>query len=276
MNNIVATLIRVGGFAAAFTAFMVIAALVAGGQPGSLVVQGVAMLFAALGATVLLMRFDGRRPLVELGLERAAALSDTGGGFLLGIIIVVPVLVLAIVAGGLRYGQDDGTVVQYLSTGAWTVLVILGAAAAEEFMFRGYPLRVLAERWGTVVALVLTTAAFSVVHGSNPHVGPLALANIALAGLLLGMILLVTGSLWWAIGLHAGWNFATSFVADLPVSGLVLVDAPLIEMTAAGNVLLTGGEFGLEGGLAATAGLLLAVGYLAHRWRASCGSNASQ
>ena len=276
MNDVVAALVRVGGFGAAFAGFMLVAALAAGGRPGSLAAQGAAMLVAALAATVLVMRFDGRRPLVELGLEKAAALRDAGGGFLFGIIIVVPVLVLAVLAGGLRYGPDEGTVVQYVSTGAWTVFVILGAAAAEEFLFRGYPRRVLAERWGAAAALALTTAAFSVAHGANPHVGPLALANIGLAGLLLGMMLLVTGSLWWAIGLHAGWNFATSFVADLPVSGLSLVDAPLIDVTVPGNALLTGGEFGLEGGLAATVGLLLAVGYLAHRWRATCGSNASE
>lgn len=270
MDKIVATAIRLGGFAAAFVALLLVAALAAGGRIESMAVQGTAMLGAALGATLLALRFDGRRPLAELGLERAAALRDSSGGFLLGVVIVVPVVVLAVLAGGLRYGSDDGTVVEYLSTGAWTVAVLLGAAAAEEFLFRGYPLRVLAERWGSVAALALTTVAFSAVHGSNPHVGALALVNIALAGLLLGMILLVTGSLWWAIGLHAGWNFATSFVADLPVSGLVLVDAPLIEVTKAGNTLLTGGAFGLEGGLAATAGLLLAVGCLAQKWRAAC------
>lgn len=270
MDGVVATLIRLGGFTVAFVALLLAAALVGGGRIDSMAMQGAAMLVAALGATALALRFDGRRPLAELGLERTAALRDSGGGFLLGVVIVVPVIVLAILAGGMRYGSDDGTVVQYISTGAWTVAVLLCAAAAEEFLFRGYPLRVLAERWGSAAALVLTTVAFSAVHGANPHVGVLALVNIALAGLLLGMILLVTGSLWWAIGLHAGWNFATSFVADLPVSGLVLVDAPLIEVTAAGNTLLTGGAFGLEGGLAATAGLLLAVGCLAHRWRAAC------
>lgn len=270
MDRVVPTLIRLGGFAVAFAALLLALASVAGGRIESMAVQGLVMLVAVLGATAVALRLDGRRPLVELGLERAAALRDSGGGFLLGVVIVVPVIVLAITAGGLRYGSDSGTVVQYLSTAIWTAVVILGAAAAEEFLFRGYPLRVLAERWGSVAALVLTTVAFSALHGSNPHVGALALVNIALAGLLLGMILLVTGSLWWAIGLHAGWNFATSFVADLPVSGLVLVDAPLIEVTAAGNPLLTGGAFGLEGGLAATVGLLLAVGSLAHKWRTAC------
>lgn len=267
MKKVLGAVVRVGGFAAIFVALLVGAALLAGGAAERMSVQGVMTLLAALGASILVLRYDGRRPLRDLWLDRPGALSGSGGGFLLGVLIVVPVLVLAVAVGGLRYGSDQGTVLQYLSTAAWTVVVLLGPAAAEELLFRGYPMRVLMERWGNAAALVLTTIAFSILHGSNPHVGPLALVNIALAGLLLGMILLVTGSLWWAIGLHLGWNFATTFLADLPVSGLSFVDAPLVEVTQAGNALVTGGEFGLEGGLAATAGLLAAVGFLAARAR---------
>lgn len=267
MKEVLGTLLRLGGFAAVFVALLVGAALLAGEEAGGMGVQGAMSLLAALGASILVLRCDGRRSLRELGLGSAGALRGSGGGFLLGVVIVVPVLFLAVAAGGLRYGSEQGTVLEYLSTGAWTIVVLLGPAAAEELLFRGYPMRVLTEHWGTGAALVLTTLAFSLVHGSNPNVSPLALVNIALAGLLLGMILLVTGSLWWAIGLHAGWNFAIAFLADLPVSGLTIVDAPLVEVTEAGNTLLTGGEFGLEGGLAATAGLLAAVGFLAARQR---------
>lgn len=266
MGKVFATLIRLGGFAASFVALLAGAMLVAG-NPDGLSAQGVLTLLAAVGASVVALRFDGRRTFGELGLDRATLVRGTGGGFLLGVVIVVPVLILAVVAGGLRYGPDDGTVVEYLFTGAWTALVLMGPAAAEELLFRGYPMRVLADRWGTVAALALTTAAFSLLHGANPHVGGLALVNIGLAGLLLGMILLVTGSLWWAIGLHAGWNFATTFVADLPVSGLDIVDAPLVEVTQPGNALLAGGDFGLEGGLAATLGLVVAIGLLARKWK---------
>lgn len=267
MKDFLAVLVRVGGFAIIFVALALAAALLAGDAVERVSVQGLVTLVAALGASVLALRYDGGRPLRDLGLERAGALTGSGGGFLLGVVIVVPVLVLAVAAGGLRYGSDRGTALQYLATGAWTAIVLLGPAAAEELLFRGYPMRVLMERWGPAAALLLTTIAFSVLHGSNPNVGPLALVNIALAGLLLGMILLVTGSLWWAIGLHLGWNFATAFLADLPVSGLVIVDAPLVEVTAPGNPLVTGGDFGLEGGLAATAGLAAAVGFLAVRAR---------
>ena len=274
MTKVLGALVRLGGFAAIFMALLVGAALLAGGAVERMSVQGVMTLLAALGASILVLRYDGRRPLRDLWLDRPGALSGSGGGFLLGVVIVIPILALAVAAGGLRYGSDQGTVLQYLSTGAWTVVVLLGPAAAEELLFRGYPMRVLMERWGVAAALVLTTIAFSVLHGSNPHVGPLALANIALAGLLLGLILVVTGSLWWAIGLHLGWNFAVTFVADLPVSGLTVVDAPLVEVTQAGNPLVTGGDFGLEGGLAATAGLLAAVGFLAARARSGSGARA--
>ena len=41
---------------------------------------------------------------------------------------------------------------------------------------------------------------------------PLTLLNIAMAGVLLGVVRIVTGSLWHAIGVHLGWNFATAFL----------------------------------------------------------------
>ena len=275
MKEVLGTLVRLVGFAFLFIAILIAAALLVGDAAAdSMGIQGAVTFLAALGATAIVLRFDGRRSLGELGLGRVGALRASGGGFLLGVVIMVPILILAVVAGGLRYGSDQGTVLQYLSTGVWTVVVLLGPAAAEELLFRGYPMRVLTERWGAVAALVLTTLAFSLVHGSNPNFAPLALVNIALAGLLLGLILLVTGSLWWAIGLHLGWNFATTYLADLPVSGLVIVDAPLVEVTQPGNPLLTGGEFGLEGGLAATAGLLVAVGFLAARHFTALGTRA--
>ena len=191
---------------------------------------------------------------------------------MLGIAIVLPAVALAAGAGGLRYALDAGTWMEYAATGLWTCLILLVAASGEEILVRGYPLRVLVERWGRWPALALTSAVFTLLHGANPHVGGIAFLNIILAGVLLGIVCLKTGDLWWAIGVHTGWNLATGFVADLPVSGLRLVDAPLIEVSAAGAVLWAGGDFGLEGGLAATLALALAIpvvartGVVPSRW----------
>jgi len=257
-SEIAPILFRLGGFAALFVAIS-IALMVLAGLPDSLAAQASLQLVAAVGASAIVLWMDGKRALPAIGLPRQGAFPGLLWGTLLGIGIVLPALALAVGLGGLRYGPEGGTVIEYAATGLWTGLILLPAAAGEEIAVRGYPLRVLVDRWGPWPALAVTSAAFSLMHGFNPGVGRLAFLNIALAGVLLGLVCLKTGDLWWATGVHMGWNLATGFVADLPVSGLELVDAPLIEVSALGTALVTGGDFGLEGGLAATFALALAI-----------------
>ena len=251
-------LLRLGGFAGLFLLFLAGIAVL-WGRPETIVAQGSLQLVAALAASVVVLRIDGRRSLPSIGLPRAGAARGLGGGLTLGTAIVLPALAVAVGAGGLRYGWDEGTWIEYAATGFWTVVILLVAAAGEEILVRGYPLRVLAERWGPRPAIASTSVVFSVLHGGNPSAGGVALVNILLAGVLLGLVCLRTGDLWWATGMHAGWNLGTGFVADLPVSGLRLVDAPAIDVASRGAALWTGGDFGLEGGLAATFALALAI-----------------
>lgn len=255
---VVPVLFRLFGFAGLFIG---VAAVLFGlaGMPTSLAAQGSLGLVAAVVASAIVLRIDGKRSLPAIGLPRQGAGRGLLRGTLLGIAIVLPALAIAVGLGGLRYGSAGGTAVEYAATGIWTALILLPAAAGEEIALRGYPLRVLVDRWGRWLALAVTSAAFSLLHGANPNVGRLAFLNIVLAGILLGLICLKTGDLWWATGVHLGWNLATGFLADLPVSGLKVVDAPLMEVTETGAVLVTGGDFGLEGGLAATAALALAI-----------------
>ena len=257
-SEVAPILFRLGGFSALFVA-IAIALFGLAGMPDSLAAEGSLQLVAAVAASAIVLWMDGRRPLPAIGLPRNGAARGLLWGTLLGIGIVLPALAIAVGLGGLRYGVEGGTVIEYAATGLWTALILLPAAAGEEIAVRGYPLRVLVDRWGPWPALALTSAAFSVLHGANPNVGPLAFLNIALAGVLLGVVCLKTGDLWWATGVHAGWNLATGFVADMPVSGLELVDAPLVEVSVMGTAWVTGGDFGLEGGVAATAALGLAI-----------------
>ncbi len=243
------------------------------GAPESVASQGSVQLVAGLVATLVILRVDGKRGLSTIGLPLRGAVRGVAGGMLLGIVVIVAVLAIAVGAGGLRYAGDEGTLVEYGAMALWTALVLLVAGTGEEVLVRGYPFTVLLDRWGPGAALVLTSLVFTVLHGANPHVGALGLLNIGLAGLFLGLVRLRTGSLWWASGVHAGWNFGTGFLSDLPVSGLDIVDAPLVEVSGGGTAVITGGEFGLEGGVAATVGLVLAI-LLANRMEASGNSGA--
>ncbi|MXW16881.1 MAG: CPBP family intramembrane metalloprotease [Gemmatimonadetes bacterium] len=275
-SEIVPILFRLGGFAALFVVVVIVLFGLAG-RPESLAAFGSLQFVGALVASAIVLRMDGRRSLPDIGLPRRGAGRGLLLGTLLGVAFVLPAVAIAIGLGGLRYGLEGGTVIEYAATGMWTGLILLPAAASEEIAVRGYPLRVLLDRWGPWPALAVTSAAFSVLHGANPNVGRMALLNIVLAGVLLGLLCLKTGDLWWATGVHTGWNLATGFVADLPVSGLELVDAPLIEVSAIGTAWVTGGDFGLEGGLSATVALALAILIVARtrivpaRWLAARG-----
>ena len=65
--------------------------------------------------------------------------------------------------------------------------------------------------------------------------------------------------LWWATGVHLGWNWALGYLTDLPVSGLELLDAPFYDGVPQGAAWVGGGAFGPEGSAVATVGLAAAA-----------------
>ncbi len=207
-------------------------------------------LLAALGASwALVVRLE-RRPLSTLGLRGdARGASQLGLGVLTGLALMGAVLLVFAVFGWVSWAPtpDGGSP---LAT-ALGLAGLLGCAAfAEELLFRGYPFQVLLRRFGPVVALLGTSAAFGALHAGNPGAGPLALINITLAGVLLGVAYFRTGSLWFATGVHLGWNWVMA-VSELSVSGIA-TRMPGFDPVLSGPTRWTGGDFGPEGGLTVT------------------------
>ncbi|MBW3533957.1 MAG: CPBP family intramembrane metalloprotease [Gemmatimonadetes bacterium] len=222
------------------------------------------LLVAGLGAGWLLLSLDGRPP-GELGfrLSRSAP-AEAGKGTALGVTVGLAAVAAMAAAGGVRWTGDEGSLAAWTAMGAAALWSLALPAAAEEALLRGYPLRALAEAWGGAVAVVLTSVTFALLHAANPDVGLAGLLNVAVAGVFLGALALRTGSLWWASGAHLGWNWAHAFLADLPVSGYELMDAPLLEPVLRGPSWVSGGRFGPEGSLVVTAVL---AGAAAWTWR---------
>jgi membrane protease YdiL (CAAX protease family) len=150
--------------------------------------------------------------------------------------------------------------------------IAIASAVGEEIVFRGVVYRRLEERLGTALALLISAAAFALVHAGNPGANWVSTLAIALeSGVLLALAYAATRSLWLPIGLHFGWNFTEGGIFGAAVSGgqyTGLIHAPL-----SGPPLITGGAFGPEASLAAlvvslSAGVALAW-YVVHvgRWR---------
>lgn len=237
---------------------------------GSVIPQGLiggaaALLIGSVVAGWWLLAKDGRAP-GALGFHLSReTVAESLKGLAVGVSVGAVVVALMAASGGLRWTAEGGDPVGWL-TGALGALAFLAIpAAAEEALLRGYPLQAMAEVWGARGAIVVTSTMFGLLHLSNPGASVLGTVNVVAAGALLGVVYVRTASLWWATGVHLGWNWTHGFLADVPVSGLEVLDAPLYEGVPMGPEWLSGGQFGPEGSLIATVVLLGASAVL---WRA--------
>lgn len=225
-----------------------------------LVAQGLLLLGAAVLAGWAMLVWVDRRPLSDLGFGMAPRVPlELVAGLAIGAGVVAGTVALLALAGAYRYVAEAGSLVGWLSVTGLSLAAFAIPAAAEEAVFRGYFFRTLVEGAGAIVAVAVTSVLFTLVHGANPNVTTFGLVNICLAGVLLGVAVLRTGTLWLATALHLGWNWVIAGPLDLPVSGIDGYDVPLYDAMGTGAVWLTGGEFGPEGGLAGTFAALLAL-----------------
>jgi membrane protease YdiL (CAAX protease family) len=213
-------------------------------QTGTILIGagGCSALFAARGWTTRAkLGWRGGRP----------DLNAFAGGAGVGVVMALGALLVAVAAGGARVALTGESLASYVPAAGGIGIGLAFAALAEELTFRGFPLARLAEAVGKVAASLLLAVPFALVHLGNPEVSTLGLVNIALASLVLSAAFFTPGGLPAAWGVHLGWNAGLGIGADAPVSGIAL-GVPMVEFETGGPVWLTGGDFGPEGGLAAT------------------------
>lgn len=249
----------IGRLAAYGTASLFVAIGVGLLLPGGPVWGGVAILIGSMSVGALILATEGRGA-GRLGFYLASdAVHESVYGLGLGVLVGLMVVGLLAATGGLAWVPQEGSGATWVGGAVFALLFFTIPAAAEEALVRGYPLLVLREAGGAGVAVGVTSTVFGLLHLGNPGASVLSTANVILAGVWLGVVTVRTRSLWWATGAHIGWNWAHGFIADVPVSGLRVVDAPGYDGVSRG-VWWWGGEgFGPEGSLASTAVLLLAT-----------------
>jgi membrane protease YdiL (CAAX protease family) len=235
-----------------------------GAPRGSSEVSFGVMLSGALLAGWGMLVFVDRRPAGALGfaLEPAAA-RDSAAGLGVGAAMLAGAVAVLAVASMARWVADEGTMPEYVAALASSFAFLAVAAAAEEALFRGYAFQALVQGIGVWPAVLGSSALFALLHGNNPNVTPVALANIFLAGVMLAVAYLRTRSLWFATGVHLGWNWTMASLLDFPVSGIVM-DVPLYTGRETGPDWMTGGAFGPEAGLAASLTIVLGAVWM---WR---------
>jgi membrane protease YdiL (CAAX protease family) len=225
-------------------------------------------LVMALAAGYLCARVLERLPWRSLGLTlHSGWLRDLVIGSAAGFAAILIAVAIAKLGSGLHFSFGHDGLPSIARSMVGSIVLLLVAALAEEAMFRGYGLQTLARARLSWLGVLLTCVLFGSVHLLNPNVVPgFTMANTALAGVMFGVAYLRTRSLWFPWGIHWAWNWALGWFFGLPVSGMTVASHTLLEANDTGPFWLTGGSYGIEGGLAGTISLLLLTIFI---WRTS-------
>lgn len=188
-------------------------------------------------------------------------LKDLLFGLTLGAISIYLAAFIAIIFGGMTLEPN-------LKSGSSAILSTLGislavftlGAAAEEALFRGYILQTFARAKLAWFAVALTSLFFASGHLGNHNAGYISTLNTVLAGVWFSVAYLKTRNLWLVFGLHLMWNWMQGAILGIPVSGITeLTTAPLFQVANASSIVLTGGNYGIEGGIACTIAIIFST-----------------
>jgi uncharacterized protein len=198
------------------------------------------------GAALVMSRLESR-PAGVYGLPMSEAL---GGKFWLGCLfglLEVSLLVGLIgVFGGYSFGSlalHGNEIVQW---GLFHLLLFFFVGLFEEFLFRGYMQYTLADGIGFWPAAILLSVVFGGVHLGNPGEGWVGAAGVAVVAIFFCFTLKRTGNLWYAVGLHASFDWGETYLYSVPNSGTTM-QGNLSHAVLHGPTWLTGGTVGPEG-----------------------------
>jgi membrane protease YdiL (CAAX protease family) len=211
-------------------------------------------------ATWVMLRLVDKLSWREAGLDRPAASPTTvAKGAALGALTIGVASLVLLSTHMLR--------IQPAAPGSWwgdagySTLLLLPAAFFEELFIRGYVFALLRRAAGWKTALVVTSIVFGLLHVANPGADAESILAVIVAGFFLGVILLVTRSLYAAGAAHFAWNWVMSGALHIAVSGMPSRD-PDYKVVDSGPDWLTGGPWGPEGGIAAVAAMFIVLFYL--------------
>ncbi len=129
----------------------------------------------------------------------------------------------------------------------FSLFLFTSVAISEELLMRGYILNNLSKSMPKVIALIVSSVTFSLMHVLNANFSWISFWNILLAGVLLGEAYIYTQNLWFPIALHFSWNFFQGTIFGFNVSGHEIYS--LVKQSRIDNNIWNGGEFGFEGSI---------------------------
>ncbi len=233
------------------------------GLLGNLAGMTLANLLAALFANFLALKIFRQMSITAIGLEWSRASADNLALGLIGgagaaCLILTPPLLFGWAHIVPMPGEHSS-----IWAGVFLAICLFIGSSGEEILFRGFGFQTLIPAFGAPAAIAACAVLFGLLHTGNPGASWLGIVNTVGFGAIFGYAFMRSRDLWLPIGLHFGWNF-TLPLFGVKVSGLTM-NVTGYEMSWTAGALWSGGDYGPEASLLASAVLGLLLVYV---WKA--------
>ena len=181
----------------------------------------------------------------SLGLTKKHVVKRYLLGLLIGFITLSLSLVITYILGGASY---MGVVFDQPLMLLLFFIGFMFQGFEEELMCRGFMMRGLSRTRSIFYSIGFNSFYFALLHIGNPGITLLPMINLCLAGLAFSFMAVYFDDLWVASGAHSMWNFAQGNFYGILVSGMSM-GPTVLQFELSGNAIISGGNFGLEGGI---------------------------
>lgn len=212
--------------------------------------------------SVIYCRFIEARHLSSMGMRRKKAGLHYLQGLAVGLALISAIVLIPVI-----FGINRITLCTNINFGLIGLYLIgfLIQGMSEEFIFRGYFMNTLASRHNPVIAIAVSSAAFSLAHVLNPGYNLLIFLNLALFGAFASLYMIYFDDIWGVCAVHSIWNFTQGSFYGISVSGTGNTESVFRTAAESSSVILTGGDFGAEGSIFTTVVLASACAFMLYR-----------
>jgi membrane protease YdiL (CAAX protease family) len=221
------------------------------------------------------LRLAGKRPFWTLRFDRKNTLSRILGGVVVAGLMIALTSGLSVLPGAsFAPGLVQTMGITAIGIRCLSLLSYFVQGPAEEVLFRGWLMAVIGARYRPWIGVLVSSLLFSLAHGLSRGITWLGFLNLFLFGVFASFYALAEGGVWGIGAWHAFWNWAIGDLLGFPLDGSPHIGLFTSIRPAAPHI-VSGGAFGLEGGLAGTTVFLIAIAMLMRTPASNEGSESS-
>lgn len=202
-----------------------------------------------LAATWVMTRFVDKRHFLSVGFDWKNAFGDLSRGLTIGALWLGSSVGLLLIMGFATAQAPVGFSSQLALIAAASVLLNV---LTQQLLVVGYIFQTVRAKGGFALALFVSSFLFSVLHIGAFEGALIPPFNVFAAGAVFCFAYGITGNLWFPIAIHFAWNVLLGPLLGLTISGTGRLGLGWRFFEIEGPDLITGGAFGLEGGLVVT------------------------